>query len=499
MSVISATLMTVLNASTDAVVIIDKSSRIRAVNTMATRMFGFTEAQMVGQDVGLLMPEQYRTIHHSLVQRYLDTHVAKVIGVGRPLQALHSNGTEFAMFLTLTEIVDGDEHLFCGFVKNISERGPGSDAFLRSASRSSASADASSDNWLPRQHNANSTSSTSSTAAANNTNATSGSNAGDSYWAEITPKDKTEPEARVASSSSSSSAASRLSSSGVDEVREIDYSEIVFDSDKPLGKGAFGVVFKAQWRGVSVAVKQLLQFVDDEVLEQIRGECTLLQKCNNHPNVIKFIGMVRKGATICIVTQFCAKGSLHQAYIVRRDPFTHAETCRILRDAALGVLHLHKEHVIHRDIAARNILLDEHDHVFVTDFGLARVKTSAYASTKSSIGPVQHMAPESIAKKQFSEKSDVFAFAVLMWEVTHRRDPYAGEEAFQIAMGVVQGTRLDVDEQLAGSAAVAALMRQSWKSQPSDRPEMTDIISVLRNEIEQERQRASAIQNVDSQ
>jgi PAS domain S-box-containing protein len=487
MSLISATLMTVLNASTDAVVIIDKSSRIRAVNTMATRMFGFTEAQMVGQDVGLLMPEQYRTIHQSLVQRYLDTHVAKVIGIGRPLQALHSNGTEFAMFLTLTEIVDGDEHLFCGFVKNISERGPGSDAFLRSASRSSASGDASSDNWLPRQHNSSSSSSS--------INNHSNSNAADSYWAEITPKDKTEPETRVASSGSASS---RFSSTGVDEVREIDYSEIVFDSDKPLGKGAFGVVFKAQWRGVSVAVKQLLQFVDDEVLEQIRGECMLLQKCNNHPNVIKFIGMVRKGATICIVTQFCAKGSLHQAYIVRRDPFTHAETCRILRDAALGVLHLHKEHVIHRDIAARNILLDEHDHVFVTDFGLARVKTSAYASTKSSIGPVQHMAPESIAKKQFSEKSDVFAFAVLMWEVTHRRDPYAGEEAFQIAMGVVQGTRLDVDEQLAGSAAVAALMRQSWKSQPSDRPEMTDIINVLRNEIDEEHQRASSTQHVDS-
>ena len=62
--------------------------------------------------------------------------------------------------------------------------------------------------------------------------------------------------------------------------------------------------------------------------------------------------------------------------------------------------------------------------------------------------PVQHLAPECIGKKHFSEKSDVCAFCVMIWEVTHRRDPYAGEEAFEIAMSVVQGKRLEIDEPL---------------------------------------------------
>jgi PAS domain S-box-containing protein len=524
--VISPTLVTVLNASTDAVVIVNKAGVIQAVNTMATRMFGYAEEKLLGKSVSVLMPEPYRSVHQKLVQRYLDTNEAKVMGIGRPLRALHANGDEFEMFLTLTEIIDGDEHLFCGFIKNLSAHGPGSDTYLRSSSSRGTSASMLSASALSSGGTATGADDTEHSEKRSKRRDDSASDNDDwlplfdahqhagsgSYWAEITPKPDatagaaaagagattaTTPTARPASPSAASGGAatplrsstqgsshtSRFSSDSGEQVREIDYAEIEFDSEKPLGKGAFGVVFKAHWRGVPVAVKKLLQYVDEEVLEQIRSECVLLQKCNGHPNIIKFIGMVHKGSTICIVTQFCAKGSLHQAFIVRRDPYTHAETCRILRDAALGVLHLHREHVIHRDIAARNVLLDEHDHVFVTDFGLARVKTSAYASTKSSIGPVQHMAPESIGKKQFSEKSDVFAFAVMMWEVTHRRDPYAGQEAFEIAMGVVQGTRLEIDEQLVGSAALVALLRQSWKSHPHERPEMTDIIKVLREEI----------------
>ncbi len=497
---LSPVMLTILNASTDAVVIVNKESEILAVNTMATRMFGYSEAQLIGQRVTLLMPDAYRNVHDKFVQRYIETKEAKVIGIGRPLHALHANGDTFEMFLTLTEIVDGEQHLFCGFIKNLSPDGPGSDRHLRRAASVAGSTTSNPGSAGTPTSDKRSVKNDSASSAAPDDNSwlptfdARASGESDSYWAEITPKDGGGGGgggggASISPSPSLGRSAS-VSSDAPERVREIDYTELEFDSDKPLGKGAFGVVFKARWRGVAVAVKQLLQYVDDEVLDQIRGECVLLQRCNSHPNIIKFIGMVHKGSTICIVTAFCAKGSLHEAYIVRRDPYTLGDTCRILRDAALGVLHLHKEHVIHRDIAARNVLLDEHDHVFVTDFGLARVKTTAYASTKSSIGPVQHLAPECIGKKHFSEKSDVFAFCVMIWEVTHRRDPYAGEEAFEIAMSVVQGKRLEIDEPLVNSAPLVALMRQAWKASPHDRPELGDVIKVL--EAEQIRVQQSA-------
>jgi serine/threonine protein kinase len=87
--------------------------------------------------------------------------------------------------------------------------------------------------------------------------------------------------------------------------------------------------------------------------------------------------------------------------------------------ARAGIYHLHCEGVIHRDIAARNVMIGPDYSVFVGDFGFARLKEkgAAYAKTKSSLGPVKYMSPESIKEKKYSEKTDAYSFAVLMWEV----------------------------------------------------------------------------------
>jgi serine/threonine protein kinase len=141
-----------------------------------------------------------------------------------------------------------------------------------------------------------------------------------------------------------------------------------------------------------VAVKKLMRFIDNvEEIADLQGECALMQRCSNHENVVQFIGACRDGGAYCIVSAFCAVGSVYDALIVRREPTSPSEVLRILRQSACGILHLHKESVIHRDIAARNFLLDEQRNVRVTDFGLARIKTDAYQHTKSSLGPVKYM------------------------------------------------------------------------------------------------------------
>jgi hypothetical protein len=91
-----------------------------------------------------------------------------------------------------------------------------------------------------------------------------------------------------------SSSSSLLSSTSVNDMslpyREINYEDLNFTSSVPIGRGAFGVVFKAEWRGATVAVKKLSMFVDDEQIAQLRSECMLMYRCGHHPNVIRFIG-----------------------------------------------------------------------------------------------------------------------------------------------------------------------------------------------------------------
>jgi predicted Ser/Thr protein kinase len=262
--------------------------------------------------------------------------------------------------------------------------------------------------------------------------------------------------------------------------RQIDYDELIFLSATPVGKGAFGVVYAATFRGFKVAVKKLLTFMDDEVLASVRAECQLMAMCNSHPNIVNFVGAARDGGTICIVTEFCPGGSLYDHFIVQRDARAPAEALRTLRDAANGIIHLHKERVIHRDIAARNVLLEANGNVRVTDFGLARIKTAAYQSTKSSIGPVRYMAPESIASKRFNEATDAFAFGVLMWEVTHRSLPFADLDSFEVATSVVNGSlRLTVDPQQVCSDELVHLMQQCWVADAALRPSFPQLLAVL--------------------
>lgn len=281
------------------------------------------------------------------------------------------------------------------------------------------------------------------------------------------------------------SSQSSLSSSGERPLfTEIDYNELHFLSDTPLGKGAFGVVFPATWRGAKVAVKRLMAFLDADELANFRQEAALMQHVCNHPNIVNFIGASTKFEKYAIVTQYCDRGSVFDELIKRQAKWPVPRLVRMLRDAAAGVLHLHKEHVIHRDIAARNFLLDRMYNVYVTDFGLSRIKLAGYAHTNSSMGPVKHMAPEAI-KKRYSEKSDAFAFGTFIWECTHQDEPFKGMEVFEVATGVVDGSLRPVIDaermhpKLLRDDVLPQMMIRCWKADEAERPTFTEICNEL--------------------
>lgn len=90
--------------------------------------------------------------------------------------------------------------------------------------------------------------------------------------------------------------------------------------------------------------------------------------------------------------------------------------------------HLHLEYLVHRDIAARNILLSKDFEPKITDFGMSRVLESLESlnSTTSNLGPLRHMAPECLIHKQYGISSDVWSFGVLLYEILTASVPYAG-------------------------------------------------------------------------
>jgi serine/threonine protein kinase len=202
----------------------------------------------------------------------------------------------------------------------------------------------------------------------------------------------------------------------------------------------------------------------------------------HHPCVVPFVGASTDiRFPLSVVTKYLPYGSLEDNL---RDPnagskFSIRQKTLMLKDAAAGLLNIHEGGFIHRDIAARNCLVDDDLRVKICDFGLCRrVNSYSGALMKDAIGPVKYMAPESLQMPHlFSYKSDTYMFGVLMWETYTMSTPFASMAPIEAMLRVINGERLAVPTDLPDD--LHSLMESCFKDAPAERPSMAAIMATL--------------------
>ncbi|WP_235079885.1 nitrogen regulation protein NR(II) [Asticcacaulis sp. AC402] len=112
----------ILQTIPDAAIVIDHVGRIISFNTAAERQFGYTETQVRGHNVRMLMPQPYRGEHDSYMQRYVDTNEKRIIGIGRVVAAQRADGSTFPIMLAIGEVRAGGKVYFTGFIRDLTER-----------------------------------------------------------------------------------------------------------------------------------------------------------------------------------------------------------------------------------------------------------------------------------------------------------------------------------------------------------------------------------------
>ncbi|SDP54766.1 two-component system, LuxR family, sensor kinase FixL [Phyllobacterium sp. YR620] len=117
-----AHLRSILDTVLDATVVIEKDGTIRSFNAAAVRQFGYTEAEVVGRNVRILMPEPYQREHDGYISRYLKTGEKRIIGIDRVVVGKRKDGSTFPMKLAVGEIKTGDKVFFTGFIRDLTER-----------------------------------------------------------------------------------------------------------------------------------------------------------------------------------------------------------------------------------------------------------------------------------------------------------------------------------------------------------------------------------------
>ncbi|KAK9820247.1 hypothetical protein WJX72_007981 [[Myrmecia] bisecta] len=246
---------------------------------------------------------------------------------------------------------------------------------------------------------------------------------------------------------------------------ELDPEDIVFQ-DK-IASGAFGDLYKGVYCGQDVAIKILRNVQNDtQQYQEFLQEVAIMRKVR-HKNVVQFIGACTRKPNLCIVFEFMSGGSVYD-YMRKGAQLKITTVLKLATEVCRGMDYLHKRKIVHRDLKAANLLLDDSGGAKIADFGVARVLDTAGVMTAET-GTYRWMAPEVIEHNPYGNKADVFSFGIVIWELLTGRVPYADMTPLQAAVGVVQkGLRPVIPSTC--PAPLADIMRECWARNPADRP-----------------------------
>lgn len=237
--------------------------------------------------------------------------------------------------------------------------------------------------------------------------------------------------------------------------------------DTILGEGEFGKVLKGYATDIdsrpgetTVAVKMLKTGANSVELAALMSEFQLLQEVA-HPNVIRLLGACTQHgeAGPLLIIEYCKHGSLRNYLRLSRkiecagieypdgvEAVTVKDILSFAWQICKGMAYLTDNKLVHRDLAARNVLLAEGKVCKVSDFGLTRdvYEDDAYLKRSKDRVPVKWMAPESLADHVYTNRSDVWAFGVLAWElITLGASPYPGIPPQNLYHLLKQGYRME--------------------------------------------------------
>lgn len=272
-----------------------------------------------------------------------------------------------------------------------------------------------------------------------------------------------------------------------DQIQTIPSKDITFGTR--IGAGGFGIVYRGDWHGYQIAIKTLkLQELDEKKETEFKRETRVMASLN-HPGIVRLYGICTEPGNYAMLVEFMAKGDLNSLLKDKKQALPwNPMRWQLAIDIGAGLVYLHANKILHKDLKSHNILLDHNLKAKITDFGLSRIKeTTGKTFTYSGGGTLPWMAPELFDREVIKTKAvDVYAYGVVLWEIASREEPWKDLGGQRIMIQIFQGNREEIPEDCPQD--YAKVIQSCWKQKPEDRLSAFAALQALKKAKPQEKE-----------
>ena len=260
---------------------------------------------------------------------------------------------------------------------------------------------------------------------------------------------------------------------------------------EPIGYGSFSIIYKGfkvanhNEPQKTVAIKQITKIIDNKYF---KNEISLM-KGLDHPNILKFIDVIKSKGTIYIILEYCNGGDLSK-YISSDNTNNNN---RYFSQILSGLEYLYENNILHRDIKPQNILIHNND-IKISDFGFAKAFEKNELITTFCGSPL-YMAPEIIIDREYNLQSDIWSLGVIIYELFTKMHPYHTSSKQELWNNIKNG--IDIDFHMIDNESIRYFLEPLLVSNPILRTRW-DTLFLRFNEIKKDLEQLDDI-SIDTQ
>ncbi|GBB97330.1 hypothetical protein RclHR1_02970005 [Rhizophagus clarus] len=271
----------------------------------------------------------------------------------------------------------------------------------------------------------------------------------------------------------------------------VEYNE--FSDVRKIGKGGFGIIESAYWEnsGIKIALKTLINnnsSVDENSMDEFVKELKNIKQ-SSHPNINRFYGISKEPLSnkYAMVLEFANQGNLREYLANHFNGLQWNDKIQMALDIVRGLKYLHSKHIIHRDLHAKNILVNN-NRLMIADFGASKQLSAATHNSIYSIGNTVGM-PEytepqifKIIEYQKTKKSDIYSLGVLLWEISSGYPPFLNYPR-TVLTNLISHDNLREKPVDGTPQEYQQLYQKCWDDNPNSRPDIEEVHETLRSQL----------------